>query len=296
MEVINPELWQPAAARLRNILEDPEMLNLGPRVYHGFTACLALDAGFDAPYMTGAGTSASRLGSPDWGFLTLMEMHANAATIASLAPTDADVGFGSSLSVARTVASYIQSNVAALHIEDQTMMKAHIAEKQEFITRIRAASLARKQPGRDIVLIARTEPLQRFGFDEAVCRLKDAVKSGADVAILEGIVTEEQARDICRILAPTLCLLNIVHAGVTLIWVAQQAKDMGFRIMIWPLFSLTAVFNATKSALNEPQETGCVGAAKGTTGGIRDVFSVCGIDRLIGNDSEAGRSSLTGGV
>lgn len=290
------------------MLNTPDKLIVCPGVYDGYTARITLDVGFDALYMTGAGTSASRLGAPDLGLVTLPEMHANAAMIVSLdqsVPTiaDADVGFGSALSVAWTVKSYIQSDVAALHIEDQTLMKRcghlrnkEIASVEEFVLRIRAASLVRKQSGRDIVLIARTDALQSLGFDKAIKRLKAAVDAGADAVFLEGIATEQQARDVCKIIAPTPCLLNIVTGGVTPIWNAQQAKEMGFKIMIWPLLSLTAVFNATKSAMLELRDTGFSEEATKTAGGIRDVFGVVRIDKFVQFDRDVGGTGLQKGV
>lgn len=63
-----------------------------------------------------------------------------------------------------------------------------IAPLQEFISRIRAAAAARDAiPESDIVLIARTDAAQTYGMDEALNRLKGAIKAGADVAFLEGI-------------------------------------------------------------------------------------------------------------
>ena len=90
----------------------------------GLTARIALNSGHECLYMTGAGTTISRLGLPDLGIATLNDMHANAAMIASLdrrVPliADADTGYGGPIMVARTVAMYMQAGVAGLHIEDQ---------------------------------------------------------------------------------------------------------------------------------------------------------------------------------
>jgi len=89
-----------------------------PGVYDGFTARLALNAGFKALYMvirfhvvflqdqkltlnfkTGAGTTMSRLGIADLGVATMNDMRDHAAMIASIDPTvpliaDADTGYG----------------------------------------------------------------------------------------------------------------------------------------------------------------------------------------------------------
>ena len=235
-------------------------------------------------------------------------MHANAAMIASLNGSvpliaDADTGFGGPLSVARTVSAYIQSNIAALHIEDQTITKrcGHLSNKElvsadNFLTRIRAAAMARKQSGRDIVLIARTDALQSLGFDEAIRRLRAAVEAGADVAFLEGIVDTEQGQRMCEALQPTPCLINLVPGGVTPIISAKVAKDLGFRIMIWPCAALTEVYNSTKRVMRELKETGVIQPPVDGSGGIRDIFNVCGMQEYAEFDKAAGGGAYHNGL
>ena len=46
------------------------MLNSKPGVYDGISARLALEAGFDVLYMSGAATTASMLGQPDLAIAT----------------------------------------------------------------------------------------------------------------------------------------------------------------------------------------------------------------------------------
>ena len=60
------------ARRLRELLAAPAMVR-APGVYDGITATLAAQAGFQARYLTSAGTSMSR-GFPDFGLLTLTKM------------------------------------------------------------------------------------------------------------------------------------------------------------------------------------------------------------------------------
>src|SRR5947199_407407 len=94
-----------------------------PGAYDGVSAKLVERAGFPAVYMTGYGTSASRLGLPDLGFAGLAEMADHARNMAAAVEipliADADTGYGNALSVRRTVAAYEAAGVAALHIEDQ---------------------------------------------------------------------------------------------------------------------------------------------------------------------------------
>lgn len=54
----------PAAARLREMLADSSKIITCPGVYDGLTARIALSAGHECLYMTGAGTTVSRLGLP----------------------------------------------------------------------------------------------------------------------------------------------------------------------------------------------------------------------------------------
>ena len=63
---------------------------------------------------------------------------------------DADTGFGGPANVARTVQQYARAGVAALHIEDQVqtkrcghLMGKQVVSREEFVTRIRAAVIAR---------------------------------------------------------------------------------------------------------------------------------------------------------
>jgi len=117
--------------------------------------------------------------------------------------------------VTRTVERYILAGVAGLHIGNQvtTMRCGHLLGKElvdtdTFVARIRAADAARRRLDDDIVLPARTDALQSYGFDEAVARLKAAVAAGADVAFLEGMKNLDEMRLVTRALAPTPCLLT----------------------------------------------------------------------------------------
>ena len=85
----------------------------------GLMARLVAQAGFRAPYMTGAGTAIS-YGLPDYGLLTITEMYANAARIAPPADVaviaDADTRSGNRLYVTRTVRQFLLAAVTAIHL------------------------------------------------------------------------------------------------------------------------------------------------------------------------------------
>lgn len=291
-----------AVEKLRAMLADPEKFIACPGVYDGFTARIALQEGVDCLYMTGAGTTMSRLGAADMGIATLNDMVTNAAMLASLSPStpliaDADTGYGGPVMVGRTVTSYIRAGVAGLHLEDQIVSKrcGHLNGKQlvdvdEFAARIRAARLAREQSGSDIVIIARTDALQSFGYDEALKRLQVAVEHGADVAFLEGVTTIEDARRICIDMAPTPCLFNNVPGGVSPDLSVQQCRQIGYKLAIFPLLAVEVVYPAVRKAVQQMKEVGTVQSVEedGRRYGPRELFKVCGMDELIEFDVKAG--------
>jgi 2-methylisocitrate lyase-like PEP mutase family enzyme len=91
---------------LRSLLAKKEAV-IAPGVADALGARLVAHHGFEAIYMTGAGTTAVRLGMPDVGLLTMSEMADNCARIADASGlpliADADTGYGGVLNVRRTV-------------------------------------------------------------------------------------------------------------------------------------------------------------------------------------------------
>ena len=112
---------------LRGYLKTPGKMVIAPGAYDGISARLIAEAGFEAVYMTGAGTAASKIGQPDLGLITMTEMVANAAMIVECTElpviADADTGYGNPLNVIRTVRAYERCGVAAIHLEDQCFPK-----------------------------------------------------------------------------------------------------------------------------------------------------------------------------
>ncbi|KAI1083696.1 Phosphoenolpyruvate/pyruvate domain-containing protein [Whalleya microplaca] len=288
-----------AVDNLRKALSTPGEIVVAPGVYDGFTARIAVDAGHKCLYMTGAGVTMSRLGMPDLGVATLNDMRDSASVIASLDPSipliaDADTGYGGPLMVGRTVSQYIKAGVAALHLEDQVQTKrcGHLLGKQlvsedEFVSRIRAAYLAREREQGDIVLIARTDALQSLGYDESRNRLKKAVAAGADVVFLEGITTKEQGRQICADLAPTPVLFNCVSGGVSPELSAAEARELGFKIIIFPGFALLPVYETVSRLAKRLVETGTPSLSTQNIS-PKKIFEVCGLKDCIAFDLAAG--------
>jgi 2-methylisocitrate lyase-like PEP mutase family enzyme len=230
--------------------------------------------------------------------------------IASLSPStpliaDADTGYGSTIMVGRTVTSYIRAGVAGLHLEDQVVNKrcGHLHGKQlvdveEYASRIRAAALARTRSGSDIVIIARTDALQGHGYDEAILRLRAAIKEGADVAFLEGVTTRDFAERACKDLAPTPCLFNNVPGGVSPDFGVNECKEIGYRLAIFPCLAFEMVYPAVRKAVQQLKETGNVQSAEkdGRRYGPKELFQVCGLDELVEFSNLAGGTAYSDGA
>lgn len=255
---------------------------------------------------TGAGTTASRLGHADLGIASLPDMRAHAEMIANLDPStpliaDADTGYGGPIMVARTLDQYIRSGVAGLHIEDQVQTKrcGHLAGKQlvdtpTYVSRIRAAHAARLRNRSDIVIIARTDALQSYGYDESIARLRAARDAGADVAFLEGIVSKDQARQVCKDLAPFPVLLNMVEHGTTPTISSQEAREMGFRAMIVPFAAIAPAYYAIKESMEKLKKTGLTGCPEEFT--PQKLFRICGVEDSMRIDKDAGAAAFAGGI
>src|SRR6202047_3304635 len=207
------------AARFRELMRRDGMV-VAPGAYDCITARLIERAGFDAVYMTGAGTAAT-LGYPDYGLVTMSEMADNAGRLAAAVKVpviaDADTGYGNELNVTRTVREYEKRGVAGLHIEDQGFPKkcGHLDDKtvialDEYLAKIRAAAAARKDP--DFLLIARTDSRAVIGFEEAVTRMNAALAAGADMAFLEAPQTMAEIEAVPKLVKGP-CLLNVGSGG-----------------------------------------------------------------------------------
>ncbi|CAG8249971.1 unnamed protein product [Penicillium salamii] len=297
----------PAASKLRRMLKDTKDLIVCPGVYDGLSARIAMEVGFKGLYMTGAGTTASRLGMADLGLAQLHDMKTNAEMIANLDPfgppliADMDTGYGGPLMVSKSVQQYIQAGVAGFHIEDQIQNKrcGHLAGKKvvgldDFLTRIRAAKLTKDRFHSDIVLIARTDALQQHGYDECVRRLKAARDIGADVGLIEGFTSKDQARQAVQDLAPWPLLLNMVENGATPLITTKEAEEMGFRIMIFSFATITPAYQGIKTTLQHLKSEGVVGTPEGLS--PKTIFSLCGLLDSMRIDTESGGDGFVDGV
>lgn len=253
------------AARLRKLLSARRFLHM-PSVYDPLGARLVEQAGFEAAYVGGYVTGASRTITEPLLTLTEQVAVAGEAAAATGLPVvaDAGAGFGEPLHVMRTVHEFIRAGIAGIHIEDQFFPKrahyhkymVHAVPVQEFLLRIRYACRARDAVDPDFVIIARTDTCRELGLEEAVMRLNRAAEEGADLGLLFPRNAEEAAA------APRLCKLPLVYVmsrgnrDGRPIFPVGELERMGYVACIDAQVMLLAAFEAQRRALQELRETG----------------------------------------
>lgn len=248
---------------LRRLLARPKLL-LAPGVADAMNARIVVKEGFEALYMTGGGTAATRLGLPDVGLLTMSEMVDNAQRIADAAEipliADADNGYGGVVNVRRTIRAYERAGVAAVHIEDQEWPKrcGHMAGKslvptQEMVGKIRAAVDSRLDP--DFVVIARTDAYSVEGYDAALERAARYIEAGADMIFVEELRNVEQLAEVPRRFKVP-ALYNMASSGKTPFLPADEIERLGFRVVIYPNLIMRAQIHAAQTVLRGLKSTG----------------------------------------
>lgn len=266
-------------ARLRELIRQKQM-TVAPFVFDCLQAKLAEQAGFEAVYMTGFGTSAAR-GFPDLGLMTMTEMVANVRALANAVKipviADADTGYGNPMNVWRTVREYEDAGAAAMHIEDQVFPKrcGFLAGKQviamdEMIPKVRAACDARRD--RNLVIIARTDALAVNGWEDVHRRCRAYREAGADMVFVDGIRTREDLANYAK-----LTDLPVLYNGAILP-VPELAK-LGFKVNIHPATMMVA-FESMRSALRELHSTGEVKGGRLGGGMFNDFVELMGAPEM----------------
>jgi len=269
---------------LRELLAGPDLV-MAPGVADALNARLVAREGFKVIYMTGSGTTASRLGMPDIGLLTMTEMVDNAGRIADASGlpviADADTGYGGPINVQRTTRAYERAGVAGIHIEDQQWPKrcGHLQGKtlipaDEMAAKVRAATDARED--KDFVVIARTDALSVEGFEQALDRGRLYEEAGADMIFIEAPNTPDQLAAVPRSFrVPTL--FNMASSGKTPFLSAQEIQKLGFKVVIYPNFMLLAAVTAAQGALRELKKTGSIADVAKRVTSFTELFDLVGM-------------------
>ena len=264
--------------RLRELLAADGLI-VAPFILNALHARIAESVGFNAVYMTGAGTSAEK-GFPDVGMLTMTEMVTNARYIANAVDIpvicDADTGYGNALNTQRTVREYESAGVAGIHIEDQVFPKKcgffegkQVVPMEEHVQKIRAALDARRDP--DFVIIARCDAYAVTGWEDTVRRCKAYREAGADLVFVDGIKSVEDLELYARDLPDMPRLYNGDLANT------KDVEALGYKVMICGS-TIWLIYKQLMGAFEELMETGAVDSAR--FGSRWDVANLLGLDQV----------------
>lgn len=259
-------------ATLRDQIESPGIAVM-PGTYDALSAMLAEQAGFEAVFTSGFSLSATMLGKPDLGLLTMSENVDRVREITSSITTplvaDMDTGYGNALNVRRSIETAMDAGVAGVILEDQEWPKrcGHMNEKRvipatEHAQRIQAAADVRAEHDRDLIIIGRTDAREPHGLEEAFRRGHMYANAGADVVFVEAPQSKDELAAITdEFDEPTFA--NMIEGGKTPYLTYDELETIGFDLVVYPLsalFGVTKTLMETFEALREEGTTAAVDA------------------------------------
>ena len=220
-----------------------------------YAGLMAKRVGYQALYLSGGGVAANSLGVPDLGISTMEDVLTDARRIvdATQLPllVDIDTGWGGAFNIARTIRSFINIGVAAVHIEDQVGQKRcghrpgkEVVPKEEMVDRVKSAVDARTDAG--FAIMARTDAAAVEGIDAAIDRACAYVEAGADMVFPEAMKTlDDYRRFKAAVKVPILA--NLTEFGSTPFFTTDELRTANVDIALYCCGAYRAM---NKAALN----------------------------------------------
>ena len=227
---------------LKSIIKTETLL--APGIYDALSGLIAEQSGAQAVYLSGASIAYTRFGRSDVGLVSVSEVHDTLAAVTDRIKipiiVDADTGFGNALNVQRTIRNFERAGAAAIQIEDQSFPKrcGHLDGKvliktDEMVGKVKAAVDARKTS--DTLIIARTDARAVDGLQEAIDRAHTYKEAGADILFIEAPRSVDELKIIRKSFhLNTPLLANMVEGGKTPVKTADDLKNLGYNIVIFP--------------------------------------------------------------
>ena len=243
-----------AGARFRAALEQESPLQVMGAIT-AYAGLMAKRVGYKALYLSGGGVAANSLGVPDLGISTMEDVLTDARRIvdATQMPllVDIDTGWGGAFNISRTIKSFINVGVAAVHMEDQVGQKrcGHRPGKEvvpidEMVDRIKSAVDARTDAS--FVIMARTDAAAGEGIDSAIERAAAYVEAGADMIFPEAMKTLDDYRRV-KAAVKVPILANLTEFGSTPFFTTTELAEAGVDIALYCCGAYRAM---NKAALN----------------------------------------------
>ncbi len=229
-----------AGARFRAALAEESPLQVMGSIT-AYAGLMAKRVGYKALYLSGGGVAANSLGVPDLGISTMEDVLIDARRIVDATGmpllVDIDTGWGGAFNIARTIKSFINVGVAAVHMEDQVGQKRcghrpgkEVVPTEEMVDRIKSAVDARHDPG--FVIMARTDAAASEGVDSAIERAVAYVEAGADMIVPEAMKTLDDYRRFKQAVKVPI-LANLTEFGSTPFFTTDELRSADVDIALY---------------------------------------------------------------
>ena len=272
-----------AGARFRAALQAEQPLQIAGTI-NAYTALLAERAGFKAIYLSGAGVANASFGMPDLAMTTLNDVCEDIRRIASASDlpllVDADTGWGSAFMINRTIREMTWAGAAGCHLEDQVAEKrcGHRPGKalvacEEMCDRLKAAVDGRIDD--QFVIMARTDAHAVEGQQAAIDRAAAYVEAGADMIFTEALTTLEEYREFTDLIKVPV-LANLTEFGKTPLYTAQELKEIGVAMALYPLSAFRAMSAAALSVYETIKNDGTQQASIDSMQSRMELYDVLG--------------------
>ena len=229
-----------AGAKFRQAIRTESPLQVAGTIT-AYAARMAERTGFKAVYLSGGGVAANSLGMPDLGISTMEDVLTDARRITAVCSlplmVDIDTGWGSAFNIARTIKTFIQAEVAAVHMEDQVGAKRcghrpgkEVVSAAEMVDRIKAAVDAKTDA--EFVIMARTDALASEGLNAAIDRACAYVEAGADMIFPEAITELGQYKKVKDAVKVPI-LANLTEFGSTPLFTLDELRSVNVDIALY---------------------------------------------------------------
>jgi methylisocitrate lyase len=196
---------------------------------------------------------------------------------------DADTGYGNPLNVIRTVRELIDAGAAGCFLEDQQWPKKcghmrgkRVIEREEYLDKIRAAVDTRGDA--DFFIVARTDSLAVLGLDEAIARVTEARKLGANASFVEAPNSLAEMAEVGR-RAPGPVVANMIEKGKTPVLPKEKLAELGFHLILYPLAGLFAAAHGLASIYDKIRRDNTTLGAESTMMVFDEFNNLIGVEK-----------------
>ena len=232
---------------------------------NAYSALLAERAGLKALYISGAGVANASYGIPDLAMTSKDNVLEDLRRIRGATDlpvlVDCDTGWGSALSISKTVKDMILAGASGIHIEDQVSNKRcghrpnkEIVSDSEMMDRIKAA---KDSSVNDFMLMARTDAFAQEGIERVIERSNSYIEAGADSIFPEAIINLEDYKVLSENLSVPI-LANITEFGMTPLYTEKELLEAGVDMILHPLSAFRSMSKAAEEIYNEISHQGTV--------------------------------------